>query len=523
MTFERIDRRGLLSAGGLGAMGLLLPASLLTGCNSKGQSGAAAAPDGPPQRGGVIRIGTMEPTQTGNLDAHAPVGAGIIRGWALYNKLWEWTKECEPTPALAESYEIAPDGRSMVIRLRKGLEFHHGKSVTAQDLIFSVRRLSDPKVASPYAGLVAAVNRDTIETLDPLTVRLHANPGQGLVALSDAWISFGGIVPTDYHPVTNVVGTGPFRLKSFTPGQRSTFTRFENYFKPNQPYADALEIIEFKDQTARAYALQSGQIDIADLVPVEQAQLLRRVPTVKVVTSPTNNVQSLDMNVAHPVLADVRVRQALRLLADRKDLVDRALHGEGTIGNDLYSPHDPTYDHSIAQRPHDPEKAKWLLAQAGQPNLALTITANNAGAPAALVFAEQARKAGLALKVEKLDQASFQAPMPASRAITTGGIPARGFLASALHYDAPHAVINRTNFKDPRFRELIDQAMAQPDLEKRKPLIHEAQRIQHERGGILIWGFTHVRAAAANHIGGVVPEKTQFGGWRVDEFFRKTA
>lgn len=523
MTLPRFNRRDLLGAGGLAGMGLLLPTALLSSCNGQNTAAPSAASDGPPKRGGRIRIGTMESTQSGNLDAHAPVGAGIIRGWALYTKLWEWTKECQPTTALAESFEIAPDGRSMVIRLRKGLEFHHGKSVTAEDLIFSVRRLSDPKVASPYAGLVAAVNRDTIETLDPLTVRLHASEGQGLAALSDAWISFGGIVPTDYHPVTNVVGTGPFRLKSFTPGQRATFTRFENYFKPNQPYADELEILEFKDQTARAYVLQSGQIDIADLVPVEQAQLLRRAPGVKVVTSPTNNVQSLDMNVLHPALSDVRVRQALRLLADRKDLVNRALNGEGTIGNDLYSPHDPTYDHSIAQRPHDPEQAKWLLAKAGYPRLDLTITASAAGAPAALIFAEQAKKAGLALTVEKLDAASFAAPMPATRAITTGGIPARGFLASALHYDAPHAVINRTNFRDPRFRELIDAAMAQPDVEKRKPLVHEAQHIQHDRGGILIWGFTHVRAAASNNIGGVVPEKTQFGGWRVDEFWRKDA
>ncbi|OJU17083.1 MULTISPECIES: ABC transporter substrate-binding protein [unclassified Sphingomonas] len=511
-----LDRRGLLATAGMTGLGLL------AGCGGA-RAPQAGVDEGKPRRGGRLRIGTIEPTQAGNLDAHKPVGAGIIRGWAIYSKLWEWTKACEPTGALAESTEIAPDGQSVVIRLHQGLEFHHGKTVSAEDLVYSIRRISDPQLASPYAGLVAAVNRDTIETLDPRTVRLHAHPGKGLVALMDTWISFGGIVPTDYDPVHNVVGCGPFRLKSFKPGQRSTFTRFENYFKPGQPYVDELEIIEFKDQTARAYALQSGQIDLADLVPVEQAQLLRRSPGVKVVTSPTNNVQSLDMNVLHPALSDVRVRQALRLLADRPDLVKRALHGEGTTGNDLYSPHDPTYDHDIAQRAHDPDKAKWLLAQAGHPSLALTITANAAGAPAALVFAEQARKSGLDLKVERLDAASFAVPAPPGRAITTGGIPARGFLASALHYDAPDAIINRTNFHDPRFGALINAALSQPDVEKRKPLVHEAQHIQHDRGSLLIWGFTHVRAAARDTIGGLVAEKTQFGGWRVDEFWRKDA
>jgi peptide/nickel transport system substrate-binding protein len=512
MTFSRRDL--LLNAGAAGA-GLLL----LGGCGPSADPQASGG--GKPQRGGRIRLGTIETTQSGNLDAHSPVGSGIIRGWALYNKLWEWTKECTPTYALAEEDEIAPDGQSIVIRLRKGLEFHHGKTVTADDVIFSVRRLSDPELASPYGALIAAVDRDRIDKLDDRTVRLHARPGQGLAALSDVWISFGGIVPTDYHPVTNVVGTGPFRLKSFVPGQRSTFTRFENYFKPNQPYADELEIIEFKDQTARAYALQSGQIDIADLIPSEQARQLRATPNVEVVVSPTNNVQSLDINVAHPLFRDVRVREALRFLADRPDMVKRALHGEGTVGNDLYSPHDPTFDHSIPQRPHDPDKALYLLKQADAANLTAEITATVAGAPAALVFAEQAKRAGLTLNVKQLDTATFNGPNKLSRAISTGGIPARGFLASGLHYDAPTAILNRTNFRDPEFGSLFNAALAQPDADKRRPLVHQAQRIQHERGGLLIWGFAHVRAAASNKIGGVVSEKTQFGGWRVDEFWRR--
>ena len=521
MPAGSLDRRSLLLRGGSAGAGLLLPAGLLTACGETGSS--VARGDGKPRRGGRIRVGTMEQRQSGNLDAHAPLGSGIIRGWALYAKLWEWTKACTPQLALAEEAEIAPDGRSIVVRLRKGLEFHHGKTITAEDVIFSIRRLSDPALASPYAGLVAAVDRDRIERLDALTVRIHAKDGQGVVALPDTWISFGGIVPTDYHPVTNVVGAGPFRLKSFVPGQRSSYTRFENYFKPNQPYADELEIIEFKDQMARAYALQSGQIDVADLVPVEQARVLRAIAHIQVVTSPTNNVQSLDMNVEHPAFRDVRVRQAFRLLADRADLVKRVTQGEGAVGNDLYAPHDPTFDRSIAQRPHDPDLARSLLRQAGQEGLALEISADAAGAPAALVFAEQAKRAGLALTVNKLDAASFNGPLRNRGAISTGGIPSRGFLASALHYDAPTAVSNRTNFRDPRFGQLVSAALMEPSIEKRAPLVHEAQRIQHERGSLLIWGFAHVRAAATDKIGGIVAEQTQFAGWRFDEFWRRDA
>ncbi|MFP3374734.1 ABC transporter substrate-binding protein, partial [Pseudomonas sp. SIMBA_068] len=76
-------------------------------------------------------------------------------------------------------------------------------------------------------------------------------------------------------PVTNPVGAGPYRLKSFIPGQRSLYTRFEHYYKPNRPYADELEIIEFKDQVSRAAALRAGQIDVASGVQAEHSALLK--------------------------------------------------------------------------------------------------------------------------------------------------------------------------------------------------------------------------------------------------------
>lgn len=511
---EALTRRRIL-AGGLAGGGLLL----LGGCGAEAPSSRNDITE--PKRGGRIRVGTIEPTQTGNLDAHKPTGAGIIRGWALYSKLWEWTPGVTPTLALAEEAEISPDGLNWTIRLRKGLEFHHGKTITADDVIFSIRRLTDPELASPFAGLLAPVDRDNIVKLDDRTVRIHARERQGLVPLSETWISFGGIVPTDYHPVTNPVGAGPFRLREFSPGQKSTYTRFENYFKPGQPYIDELEIIEFKDQQARTSALLAGQIDVADLVPAEQARLLRGSALLDVVKSPTNGVQSFDMNLEHPAFNDVRVRQAFRLLADRADLVERALQGEGRIANDLYSPHDPTYNHAIAQRIHDIAQAKSLLRSAGRENLSVELVSNPAGTPAALVFAEQAKAAGIGIRVKKVDAATFYSPEARKWAISTGSIPARGFLASGLHTDAPTAISNRTNFRDPRFGQLFNAALAEPDIERRKALVHEAQAIQHERGGLLIWGIAHVLNVAAKTIGGIGSEQTQFAAWRFDSLWRR--
>jgi peptide/nickel transport system substrate-binding protein len=160
--------------------------------------------------------------------------------------------------------------------------------------------------------------------------------------LAETWVNFGGIVPVDYHPVNNPVGAGPYKLKSFTPGQRSLFTRFENYYKDGKPYADELEIIDFKDQVSRLAALRSGQIDMANVMPTEQLEVLQRDPRLRVLKSVTGNWLSFDMNLDKPPFNDPRVREAFRLLADREELVRRALNGQGRVANDLYAPSDPT-------------------------------------------------------------------------------------------------------------------------------------------------------------------------------------
>ena len=170
------------------------------------------------------------------------------------------------------------------------------------------------------------------------------------------------------------VGAGPYRLKRFIPGQRSLYSRFENYYKPGQPYADELEIIEFKDQVSRAAALRAGQIDVASGVQAEHSALLKADPRLRFYASPSTSFTGFNLNLAKAPFQDVRVRQAFRLLADRQELVDRGLNGFGRVANDLYSPHDPTYNHGIAQRPHDLEQARSLLRQAGQSDLRVELT-----------------------------------------------------------------------------------------------------------------------------------------------------
>ncbi len=462
-----MTRRDLLGSGGA--------TLLLAGCGTQSSTAPAT-----PRRGGTLRLGIIDGERSGSLDAHKPIGVGsTIRGFAMYSKLWEWGPDMLPRLALAEFAEANANASAWDIRLKPGLEFHNGKTITADDVIFSIRRLTDPRLASPYGALISPVDRDNVRKLDERTVRIAIKPGAGFVALPETWTNFGAIVPADYHPVTNPVGAGPYKIKDFQPGRRATFARFDNYFKAGKPYVDELEIIEFKDQTARIAALLAGQIDLANAILPEHAALVRQDSRAKIVVSKTNGWQSFDMNTTQGPFADVRVRQAFRLIADRDELVRRALQGEGRIGNDLYAPQDPTFDHSIAQRVQDLDQARSLLRQAGHDGLTTELVAGPLHTAAALVFAEQAKRAGVTLNVRQVDNPTFLSPARLTWPLSTGGLLGIPWLASALHTDAPSSVANKTGFKDPQFGALFTKALAEPAAASRAQLVHQMQAIQH--------------------------------------------
>jgi len=258
---------------------------------------------------------------------------------------------------------------------------------------------------------------------------------------------------------------------------------------------------------------------MANAIAPEHTVLYRDNPRAGLVVSVTYGWQAFNLNQRIEPFRDERVRRAFRLLVDRRELVARVLNGEGRVANDLYAPQDPTFNHHIPQRETDLAEARSLLKSAGHERLSVEAVVPPAGVSAALVLAEQAKRVGVEIKVKKVDLPTYNGPTKNSFAISTGSALGQSFLCTGLNQDAPLAVTNRTGFDDARFGSLFLQALKVADLERRRPLVQEAQQIQHDRGGLVIWGFANALDAIAPRVGGVQPEHSHFPTWRFDSLW----
>jgi peptide/nickel transport system substrate-binding protein len=511
-----ITRRQILQGAVIGGM-TLSAGGLLGACGGDDDDGGGGTPaqsaGGKLTTGGVLRVGATGGGAKDTIDAHRPtVDTDIMRCWNLYESLAVRTPDfSELQMLLAESIEAEKKPDTWTIRLKQGITFHNGKPVTADDVIFSIQRILDPKDPKVGAASIGYIDQKKLKKLDDRTVRVtlqFANAGFP----DDIGQYFNAIVPTDYDP-DNPVGTGPWTYVSFTAGQQSEFAKFPDYWEEGKPYADKLVIIDFPETDARVNALLGGQVDAIDNLPAAQLQSVKSNPNLRVLSSQTGAWQPFTMRVDQAPFDDVRVRQAFRLIVDREQMVQQVLSGQGSVANDLYARYDPVYASDLPQRQQDLEQAKSLLKQAGQEGLSVELVTAPVfqGIPeAAQVFAEQAKGAGVNVKVRKVDSGTFYGDNYLSWTFAQDFWASRAYLSQVAQGDLPESPFNETHWKEPKFLDLIQQARAEIDDAKRKEILHEAQTMQYEEGGYIIPYFSNIIDAYGAKLGGFVEAKCGF-------------
>ena len=499
-----------MAAAGGGAVAL---APLIAACggsssSSSGTTSAASTAAGTPKKGGTLKVGILGGSSSDTLDANTPLAyADNARIANLYDPLLTFDRNAQIEYDLAKSLTASKDAMTWTIELKPGIEFHDGTPLTSEAVKYTLQRIEKGQLTG--APLLASADIKNIKILDKLSLQVPMHTPNAVFdqALASPW-EFQ-IVPVGYDP-KNPIGTGPFKYKSFTAGQQSVFVRNDNYWDNGLPYLDELVLIDASDGTAQTSGIQGGQFDAIDQVSPAAVSGLNGAGIVTTV-SKGYAWNPITMRVDQPPFNDVRVRQAFRLILDRQKAADVAIGGFGALGNDLFAPFDPTYNHDLPQRVQDIEQAKSLLKQAGHDSLTVTMTTSDQIGvgiyETAQIFAEQAKAANVNVNLQKLTQSAFYGPNFVKYTFAQDDWSLYTYLVQVNFSMLPTSQYNETHFADPKYIKLAGQAIKELDLSKRTELVHEMQTIEYNTGGYIIPFFTGFVDATQKDISGMQPSK----------------
>src|SRR5690348_5520206 len=479
--------RGLVAAGALAGAGGLLSACS-SGSTSSGQ--AAASPSSTARRrGGALKVGLTGGSGTDTLDPHKGLTyLDTARAQSLYQPLLQLNGGAQTEYVLAE--EISPHGSTSnwVIRLRPGVTFHDGKPLTADDVIFTLRRIISGKLTGSTP--LGPIDLKGLKALDQHTVQVPMTSPYGSFTDQLAYWYYLYIVPTGFNPA-KPNGTGAFKYQSFTPGQRSVFVKNPNYWKSGLPYVDSVTIIDFSDSTSLQNALTTGVIHGAGALEGPQIAALKSAGGVQTVTSHTGAITPFTMRVDQAPFNDINVRQAMRLLVGRPQLIASALDGAGVVGYDVSSPYDPNYDTSL-HRVQDIAQAKSLLKKAGHENLTVQlVTSPVATGTVAMstVLQQQAKAAGVTINLKQVDPTTFFGPNYLHWTFSQDFYNYSPYLAQVAQSLLPTSPFNETHWSQPHYVSLYKQANATASPSVRREIEHEMQMIDFTEGGYIIPAF----------------------------------
>lgn len=479
-----IDRRKLLQIAAAAGAGFALESARPRLASASSLFRSARDLEGV-KRGGTLRVGTTGGSSD-SLDPNLLVSsnAADYRMTQLYEPLVNYTPGATLNVQMRLAQEVtAKNPSTWIIRLRKGLTFHDGKEVTADDVIFSLRRALKP--TNNLLGLVQGIDGHSLKKLDKHTVQVHLKAPDAMML---EWLPYVSIIPVGWN-AKKPVGAGPFKFKSYTPGNQSTFVRFADYWEEGKPYLDQVVTYSFQDETARINALLGGQLDLAPDSTRSQAKVITASPNLTISPFNLGSFQTVGMNMTRPPFSDVRVREAFRLMIDREQLVKQVYNGHAQVANDLYCPLDPDFDHALPPRHKDIGRAKALLKAAGAQDVSLTLV-TAATFPdiveMATAVAQQLKDAGVKVKVNNLDPSVFYGPQYNRRQFSTGFWQGSPLAVQIRFSQLANSPFNQTHWQDPTFAKLFRQAGAQTNRAKRRELMHELQKIVYEKGTFII-------------------------------------
>ena len=342
-----------------------------------------------------------------NLDPTAGAAAAIDE--VVYANVFEGLTRFGPDgaiePALAERWETSEDGLTWTFHLHKGMTFHDGTAMDADDVVFTLDRARAEDSVNAQKALFAGI--ESVEATDPATVRITLAAPDGNLPFNLAWGDAVILAPESAAAAaTDPVGTGPFRFVDWRQGDRVDLERYDGYWGP----APALERATFKfisDPNAAFAAVMAGDVDAFPNIPApETLPAFEADPRFEVIVGSTEGETILAMNNA--VLSDVRLREAIAHAIDRQAIIDGAMFGYGTPIGTHFAPHNPDYVDLTAQSAYDPDRSRALLAEVGEvPVLRLALPPPSYARRGGEIVASQLRAVGIETEVTNVEWAQW--------------------------------------------------------------------------------------------------------------------
>jgi peptide/nickel transport system substrate-binding protein len=431
---------------------------------------------------------------------------------AIYEPLAFRDNQMQLAPALAESWEPNQDATEWTFHLRHGVKFHSGKAFGAADVVYTFKRLLDPKVSPGASGVLAFLDADGISAVDPYTVRFKLRKAVvELPALLNG--KFSLIVPEGAKADDLRLhgdGTGPFMQEQFTPnGAMRVLKRNPSYWQAGLPKSECLEIRVVVEPTSRLASITAGEADVALLVDPTTLVSLQNNANVQILKTPAATALYMVMFVDTPPFNDVRVRKAMKLVVDRQAAVNTVLLGYGEIGSDQPVP--PSSPDTFRKEPilRDVATAKKLLAEAGHPQGLDVDLYTSSSYPAMLLlaqfYAQMAKEAGIRVNVINAPADSYwdniwlKKPFVVDYATMR---PAGEALALNL---ASQSKWNETHWYRPDYDDLLAKANSTLDAGERRKIYQTAEQLVADEGGVILPTFNVVVSVTRKGCSGYAP------------------
>jgi peptide/nickel transport system substrate-binding protein len=426
----------------------------------------------------------------------------------LYSGLVSQDTHASLVPDLAERWEI-PDPRTYVFHLRKGVTFHDGRPLTAEDVVYTFQSIVDPALASPKAD--SFKDMESVEAVDSYTVRFHLTQpfSPFLQSLTEGIIPRGAGRELSRRPV----GSGPFKLIDFEPGSRTVLGAFSEYYG-GQPKIRRLIIKAVPNDTTRVLELRKGSVQLLiNSVPPDALQGFRANPKLQVIEQPGLNVSYLGFNMRDPNLAQLPVRQAIAYAIDRERIIRNLLDNGAVTTSTILAPLLWAHAATLPATDYDPARARAILDAAGfqdpdgkgpAPRLKLTYktSTNPLRRRIADAIAQELGEVGIAVEVRSYEFATFFEDIKKGNfqlfSLVWVGITEPDAFYNIFHSRSiPPAGANRGAFEDAQIDAWIEAGRRTIDPGERKRLyVRIQERLAEELPYVTLWVQNDVAVAS---------------------------